>query len=533
MRFFINLIPRRFRLKLKGLLSISSYPSLDFRLEIPKAEQPKHFHFANIVGSHRVSNLIEPSIAKFLVARGHRVTVTLCEGSLDACLSCSIWNQPKADRSDEDFISPQKLGICGGCFKPAYKMWTSTGAEIFTLDGEWQAGTPDIQQSFVEKQLIINDIDYSEDVVAGCLRFLCKGDKNTISETLWNSYVNATIKIVAFYSWFVETNHIDVAFSVHGIYVPHGIVNKLLKRNQILFYNYNTSYREKRFYFTKNDTYHKILPMESYEELSLDDASDAQISDILDYLESREYGGEDWQQFNNEPDTNVTAYLAEKNFDLTKETAVLFTNVVWDARLHFFDNTYPDMVDWINETVACFSKMPQRNLIIRVHPGEIISHSVSRERLRDIPSLRDLPSNIILIDAEEKLSSYALARISDLNLVYASKIAMELCRMEAPIVTCGDAWIKNKGATISPVTPKQYVDLVMGDWSNLTKLCNKRRGLAYAHYIFESKPLKFDYLEASVDRKSFGINKSKLATDICDFENNALHRIECADTTDL
>ncbi|MDB2654324.1 hypothetical protein N9Y68_05320 [Luminiphilus sp.] len=477
--------------------------------------------------------MIEPSIAKFLVARGHRVTVTLCDGSLNACLSCSIWNQPKAERSDEDFTSPQKLGICDGCFKPAYKMWASTGAEIFALEREWQTGTLDIRQSFVEKELIINDIDYGEDVVAGCLRFLCKGDKNSISETLWNAYVNATIKIVAFYSSFIAKNHIDVAFSVHGIYVPHGIVNKLLQKHKILFYNYNTSYREKRFYFTKNDTYHKVLPGESHEELSLDDASDAQISSIVNYLESREYGGEDWQQFNNEPDTNVTTYLAERNFDLTKETAVLFSNVVWDARLHFFDNTYPDMVDWVNETIACFAKMPHRNLIIRVHPGEIISHSVSRERLRDLPIMRALPDNVIVIDAEEKLSSYALARIANLNLVYASKIAMELCRMDAPIITCGDAWIKNKGATLSPKTAPDYVEMLMEDWGDLARGCNKRRGLSYAHYIFESKPLKFNYLEASKDRKSFDINKSRLVADIRDFENNALHRIECADITDL
>lgn len=528
MRALVNRIPRRYRLRLKALMSQLWGNNLQIPVSIKKTKQPKHFHFGTVVGSHRVSNLLEPALARFLVCRGHRVSVVLCDGSLTACLACSIWNQPSDKQTDEEYISPQALSLCGGCYGPALATWRSTGAEIYVIS-DGKSSELEVTNSFSEKTLIIDGVDYAEDVVAGCLRFLCKGTVESISPRLWESYSNATISIVNFYKNFIDQNKITLGFSVHGIYVPHGVINKIFKKNGIDFYNYNTSYRENRFYFTRNETYHKVLPSETHDELKLQDVSDYEIEAITQYLESRETGGQDWQQFNNEPNNKVKEYLQNRGFQEHGQIAVLFSNVVWDARLHFFDNTYDDMSEWVTETVEVFRKMPNRRLIIRVHPGEIISHSKSRERLRELPILQNLPNNIILIDAEEKISSYELARHSDLNLVYASKIAMELGRMNAPVITCGDAWVKNKTASITPKSKKEYLNYLVGDWGLLSDKYDRRNALAYAHYIFESKPLKFGFLRASSDRKSIIIDKGLLEKDIEDFEHNDLHRIENAD----
>ena len=534
MQKLLRIIPRRLRLQLKGLLSSIAYSNLSFQLNLPKVANKKHFHFANIVGSHRVSNLIEPSLAKFLILRGHTVSVAICDGALPACLACSIWLQPNNKQNDEDFITPSKLGICPGCYKPSIKTWSSTGARVFKVSDYPQDGKKNIiENNYAKKIFKVNNIDFSEDVIAGCLRFLCKGDEDTISLDLWKHYANAVIKIYNFYDALLTKEKFDLIFSVHGIYIPHGITNKIFQTKKINFYNYNSSYRQQRFYFTKNETYHRAFPTQTHTDLKLKDVTDNEINEIKKYLESREYGSEDWQQFNNEPDDDIGKYLAIRNFNFDNETAVLFSNVVWDARLHFSENTYPDMLEWIYDTVQLFKEMPNRNLIIRTHPGEILSHSKSRERLRDMSLLKTLPKNIYFIDANEKISSYGLARISSLNLIYASKIGMELSRMDAPIITCGDAWVKNKNATISPRSKNEYKDLLKGEWKKLNSKYQKRNGLAYAHYIFQKKPLQFEFLQLSSDRKSFKINKTALKQNIKNFLKNDLHKIELADKNEI
>ena len=519
-------IPRRYRLKIKDLIGYSAYANYGFKVDVEKSDNPQHFHFANILGSHRASNLLEPSLAKFLVERGHRVTVTLCDKALPACLACSIWNQDSKHRQDSDFIPPQKLGICGGCYEPARKAWETTGAEILRISAAKL--TENYVNDFERKIVKYGDVDLSEDVIAGCLRFLCKGNSDCITQKLWDAYAQSALRVAAFYTDFLDEEQVDVSFSVHGIYVPHGVTNKVMQAKNVSFFNYNTSYREKRFYFTKDNTYHHVLPNETGEELGLGNTPDRDIEEITQYLGSRRNGSQDWQQFNNEPDEQLTRYFENSGFDASKPTAVLFSNVVWDARLHFEDNTYEDMSDWIKDTINCFAKMPERNLIIRTHPGEVVSHSKSRERLRDLDCIKKRPSNVLFIDAEEKISSYALGEFADLNLVFASKMAMELCCMEAPIITCGDAWIKNKGATISPEKQAEYLAYISGEWDDLKAKCDKRQGLAYAHYIFEKKPLFFDFLDPSADRKSFQVNVETLKKEIMSFEGNSLFRIENA-----
>ena len=524
MRRFLNFIPRRLRLRLKGILPTFSYSVFDFHLKIPKSKNPKHYHFSNIVGSHRVSNLLEPSIAKFLILRGHRVSVAICDGVLPACLSCSIWLQPDNQQSDNVFLTPQQLGICNGCAKPSIKSWQSTGAEIHILRESKKSFI--IENDYNNKKFVVDGIDLSEDVIAGCLRFLCKGSEHSISEKLWECYAQAALKVFSFYDEFLGSNNVDVAFSVHGIYIPHGITNKIFRSRGITFFNYNTSYRQHRFYFTKNETYHKVFPSETDADLNLELETDENINEIKKYLRSRETGSEDWQQFNNSPDNEIEKYLLNRGLDVKRETAVLFSNVVWDARLHFKENTYKTMEQWLIDTVDAFKAMPERNLVIRTHPGEVVSHSKSRERLRDLEILKNLPANIIFVDADDTISSYGLARVSSLNLVYASKIAMELCVMDAPIITCGDAWINNKNAAITPRSQSEYIDLLQSSWQKINVKCNKRRGLAYAHYVFEKKPLKFDFFKVSSDRMSFVVDKQKLKEAIKNFEGSSLEKIE-------
>ena len=282
---FIQKIPRRYRISLKKILGYTGYSDLNFKVNIEQTKDPKHFHFATLIGSHRVSNLIEPSLAKFLISRGHKVSVTLCDGALTGCLACSIWNQPKDKRSDNHFIKPQELGLCGGCYSPSLKTWQSTGAEIYTLS-ESNLDLETINK-FKEKKLVVQGIDLSEDVVSGCLRFLCKGDSNSISEDLWKEYSSSAIKTASFYIKLLKEINIDLCFYVHGIYVPHGVLNKVLLAKGVDFYNYNTSYREKRFYFTKNNTYHYVFPNETDQDLKLKDTTEEEIVHSANYLASR------------------------------------------------------------------------------------------------------------------------------------------------------------------------------------------------------------------------------------------------------
>ena len=75
--------------------------------------------------------------------------------------------------------------------------------------------------------------------------------------------------------------------------------------------------------------------------------------------------------------------------------------------------------------------------------------------------------NITLIKPHSRISSYYLASMPSLNLVYATKMAMELSFYKKPIICCGDAWVKGKGATIDPKSTNEYLNILNGNWKDL------------------------------------------------------------------
>ncbi len=511
------LLPYNLRNLIKDFFGYSPYPDfkkLKISIKKTKTDQQKNFHFGTIIGSHRASNLLDSSLAKYLVDRGHSVSVLICDENLPACLNSSIWKSSKKDRLENTLSdSPKKQNLCKVCFKNSEKLWKLTNAKIYKISDLLTKADHKKIDDKIKKLKLLGDVFYKEinlreDIIAGCLRYLCLGDENKISKELYERYATSSLRICFCYEKILSIESIDTGVWVHGIYVPHGILNKIFKKKKINFYNYNTSYRENRFYFTKNDTYHKVFPRESSEQLSLDNFTESELQQAKEYLLSREKGSQDWQQFNNDPLKDSMQELKKIGFkEDEKDLAVLFTNVVWDARLHFQENLYDDMVEWIKDTVDFFKTSASKKLIIRVHPGELISHSVSREKVACLDFLQNLPENILLVPPESKISSYFLASISKLNLVYATKMSMELCLYDAPIVCCGDAWVKGKNATVDPSSKKEFLEILnLRDWEALNKKINKKKGLSYSHYLFEKKPIFFPYFKVSQDRKSFTVD---------------------------
>ena len=67
------------------------------------------------------------------------------------------------------------------------------------------------------------------------------------------------------------------------------------------------------------------------------------------------------------PDTDLEMNLIDKDLP----TALMLTNVLWDAQLHYPNNAFKSMTEWILYTVKYFSKRSDTQLIIRVHPAEV------------------------------------------------------------------------------------------------------------------------------------------------------------------
>ena len=148
---------------------------------------------------------------------------------------------------------------------------------------------------------------------------------------------------------------------------------------------------------------------------------------IINYLDSRKKGSNDWIVFNKENNFDVNKYL-----DQNKKNILLLTNVMWDARLHYSSNAFESMEEWIIKTIDFYSDKEGFNLIIRVHPAEITGDVPSRQKIEDLLNnhYKALPKNIKIIPPENPASTYELIEKSNLILIYSTKTGIEAASRE-------------------------------------------------------------------------------------------------------
>jgi len=190
------------------------------------------------------------------------------------------------------------------------------------------------------------------------------------------------------------------------------------------------------------------------------------------------------------------------DLDKYKKTYAVFPNVAWDSSLLNAHKAFEDVYKWIVYTIELFKNKPEYQLIVKIHPSEVVvaksKHTVS-DYIRS--NFEPLPGNIKIIPPDTKIIPYALFSFIDAGIVYNGTIGLEMTLHGIPVVTAGVTHYGRKGFTYDVSTKKEYKDLLFNDKSRLKKLTKQKIQLArvYADFYF----LKGFYPYNFVYRNSF------------------------------
>ncbi len=128
---------------------------------------------------------------------------------------------------------------------------------------------------------------------------------------------------------------------------------------------------------------------------------------------------------------------------------LLTTNVLGDS-LTLGRNTFaPSMAAWIEETVRFLAGKPEVQLVMRVHPGERLTHGRSMVDVVN-EALPSIPEHIHVIGPMEKVNTYDLMDIASLGLVYTTTTGMEMSMSGIPVMVCGETHYRERGFTLDP-----------------------------------------------------------------------------------
>jgi hypothetical protein len=471
-----------------------------------KAKNGPRVLIATSTGSHGMATPVESLLGVALTLRGADVHFLLCDQFLPIC--------SMALATDFDDLSqflnagPSSLK-CPKCFKKGRSIYRPLGLPIHLYS---QHVTPDEAHGADETAQGIplieipeyrwKGIAVGEHALAGALRFFARGDLNSepFAEPVLRWNLKAAILTTCVLENLLENLRFDCTTFHHGIYVPQGLIGEVARREGVRVVNWLQAYRKRCFIFSHDDTYHHTMmaePTDRWMDMSWNDRTEEQL---LVYLKSRWKGTKDWISFHEEPQFDLQSISQEIGVDFSNQVIGMLTNVMWDAQLHYPANAFPNMRQWVIQTIDYFANRPDLQLLIRVHPAELTGIIPSRQRIEDEikKAFPSLPGNIFLIPPESHASTYAAMLQCDTVIIYGTKTGVELTSMGVPVIVAGEAWIRNKGITMDANSVEEYLALL--DRLPLEKRLDKattERARKYAFHFFFRRMIPVEFFQPS------------------------------------
>lgn len=435
----------------------------------------------------------ESLLAIALTLRGVSVKILLNDGLIDACQECeSYWLNEKR------FLLEGNKSICSSSYHHSKKMYDSLGIEVLKYSDYNYHSNHEI------------NISIDEHARAGALRYLGRG---TLNGPIHNQILKKYKKASELTKRVIDNitniyNFTSVVFH-HGIYVPQGIIGDVCRKKNIHVINWGPSYRKGTVLFSHNDTYHRTILTDDNNWTRMKWCLEKNIK-LMNYLNSRKTGTNDWISFQNKS-LNKDMY-SSLGIDQKKPIVTLLTNVLWDAQLHFKGHIFKSMLDWLFYTIDYFKKNEKTQLVIRIHPGEILGTVPSNQSVYEeiIKKYKTIPKNIFIVQASSNISTYNLVEISDSCIVYGTKMAIEISCTGKPVIVAGESWARNKGFTIDVDSVNEYKkQLDMLPYSKILSDDLIIKAKKFAYYIFFQRMIKLKSIKYSKYFSPFGLNVTK------------------------
>jgi hypothetical protein len=156
-------------------------------------------------------------------------------------------------------------------------------------------------------------------------------------------------------------------------------------------------------------------------------------------------------QYNLNPQQDPAAIKSQLGLRPDAPLIVAFANAAWDMAAVDRDVGFRSMFEWLFSVIDYALAHPEIDLVVRAHPAEINVPSDLRSRTRVVSEIRqrypDLPSRITLLEGNSSVSSYTLAELAQVPMMYATRLGLELAVRGRRAWLAGQTTYRERGFT--------------------------------------------------------------------------------------
>jgi hypothetical protein len=222
--------------------------------------------------------------------------------------------------------------------------------------------------------------------------------------------------------------------------------------------------------------------------------------EMIDILYEARKGARTWGQFKRQwqsnPSQGAQQAVQKLNLDPERPLVLLCTNVVGDSLALNRQVFTEGMADWLARTVQHFADRPEAQLVVRVHPGELLGAGhPSVEIVEQV--LPELPDHVIVVPPEDSINTYDLFELTLFGLTYTTTVGMEMAMFGIPVIVAGDTHYRSKGFTADPESLDEYMATI-DRWLDQPEDCTieehqSQMAWRYAYRFFFELPFAFPW----------------------------------------
>ncbi len=383
----------------------------------------------------------EALVARALESRGARVTVATCGGGLETCDRVNVHEGP-----------PPPCRTCTrytGAALAAHSLTVETLAPDFGA-ADW----PELDGLTVPelRTVAADGLPLGALVDVPVKWFLCSAalDTDPLAASTYRAFLRSARRIARSVRSLVDRARPEVVLLLNGMFLFEAVAGAIARERGIRVVTYERAQIDGLLFFAHDEPASRYASEERW-KLGCDEPLTPTQEEALDrYLADRRRGLRSFVQIWPSPQSDPEG---RPEVPGARRRAVVFTNLTWDSAAIGLEGAYADVRDWLVAVVADLASHPEYDVVVRLHPSEVVLPTWrTREPMRAVldRAFPELPAHVRIVDPSDPVSSYGFIDTADVGFAYTSTAGLELALAGVPVVLGGRPHYAGKGFTLDP-----------------------------------------------------------------------------------
>ncbi|MGA9532506.1 MAG: hypothetical protein WBR18_07300 [Anaerolineales bacterium] len=297
----------------------------------------------------------------------------------------------------------------------------------------------------------------------------------------------------------IEPKPFDVIVVPNGSILEFGTAFRLAKSLEIPVTTYDFGEQRDRVWLAQGQEVMRLKTDALWSARGGIPLTPGEEADLEELYQARR-GGEVWSTFARQWQAAESQGAQQARLSLgldpDRPVVLLCTNVVGDSLALDRQVFTSGMAEWLERTVRFFADRPQAQLVVRVHPGELLGAGHPSVEIVKA-SVPEQPAHVKVVPPDSKINTYDLIELAHLGLVYTTTVGMEMAMSGVPVIVAGDAHYRDKGFTMDPESQTAFVEMLQNRLQEPPdqRLPEAQRQLArrYAYRFFFEYPFAYPW----------------------------------------